>query len=174
MPIRPMTDSCSVNSYKRESLDERAVYVAISDDVPNAYHVGVEFPWIRTLVRHKPQSHRIVRFLDRAIGCDWAQVLPIGNVCYDLQQRRHTAIDLYAWSRFFFSSPAQCWAQDLARGLNSSRSSWVHGCGRMGQTSRCFMVCSFPHSHVNCLSILVESPFLHKGFASSSPCPEAI
>ena len=23
---------------------------------------------------------------------------PIGNVCYDLQQRAHTAIDLYAWS----------------------------------------------------------------------------
>ena len=59
---------------------------------------------------------------------------------------------------FFFSShyttPAQCWAQDLARGLNSSRSSWVHGCGRVGQTSRCFMVCSFPHSHVVCPSSL--------------------
>ena len=39
-------------------------------------------------------------------------------------------------------------------GLNSSRSSWVHGCGRMGQTSRCFMVCSFPHSHVVCPSSL--------------------
>ena len=36
------------------------------------------------------------------------------------------------------------------RGLNSSRSSWVHGCGRMGQTSRCFIVCSSPHSHVVC------------------------
>ena len=59
---------------------------------------------------------------------------------------------------FFFSShyttPAQCWAQDLARGLNSSRSSWVQGCGRMGQTSRCFMVCSSPHSHVVCPSSL--------------------
>ena len=61
-------------------------------------------------------------------------------------------------SSFFFSShyttPAQCWAQDLARGLNSSRSSWVQGCGRMGQTSRCFMVCSSPHSHVVCPSSL--------------------
>ena len=59
---------------------------------------------------------------------------------------------------FFFSShyttPAQCWAQDLARGLTSSRSSWVHGCGRMGQTSRCFIVCSSPHSHVVCPSSL--------------------
>ena len=58
----------------------------------------------------------------------------------------------------FFSShyttPAQCWAQDLARGLNSSRSSWVQGCGRMGQTSRCFMVCSSPHSHIVCPSSL--------------------
>ena len=59
---------------------------------------------------------------------------------------------------FFFSShyttPAQCWAQDLAQGLNSSRSSWVHGCGRIGQTSRCFMFCSSPHSHVVCPSSL--------------------
>ena len=62
-------------------------------------------------------------------------------------------------SRIFFSShyttPAQCWAQDLARGLNSSRSSsGLHGCGRTGQTSRCFMVCSSPHSHVVCPSPL--------------------
>ena len=59
---------------------------------------------------------------------------------------------------FFFSchytTPAQCWAQDLARGLNSSRSSWAHCCGRMGQTSRCFIVCSSPHSHVVCSSSL--------------------
>ena len=48
----------------------------------------------------KPQSNRIVWFLDRAIGCDWAKVRPIGNVCYDLQQRSHAAIDLYAWSRY--------------------------------------------------------------------------
>ena len=33
----------------------------------------------------RPQSHRIVRFLDRTIGCDLANVQPIGNVCYDLQ-----------------------------------------------------------------------------------------
>ena len=33
------------------------------------------------------QSHRIVRFLDRTIGCDLANVRPIGNVCYDLQKR---------------------------------------------------------------------------------------
>ena len=63
---------------------------------------------------------------------------------------------------FFFSShyttPAQCWAQDLARGLNSSRSSWVQGCGRMGQTSRCFMVCSSPHSHVVCPSSFYDVP----------------
>ena len=31
------------------------------------------------------QSHRIVRFLDRTIGCDLANVRPIGNVCYDLR-----------------------------------------------------------------------------------------
>ncbi len=45
-------------------------------------------------------------------------------------------------------TPTQCWAQDLARGLNSSRSSW------MGQTSRCFIVCSFQHSHAVRLSLL--------------------
>ena len=45
----------------------------------------------------KPHSYRIVRFMDRTIGCDWAKVRPIGNVSYDLQQRSHTAIDLYPW-----------------------------------------------------------------------------
>ena len=53
-----------------------------------------------------------------------------------------------------YTTPAQCWVQDLARGLNSSRSSSVHGCGRMGQTSRCFIVCSSPHSHAVCPSSL--------------------
>ena len=38
--------------------------------------------------------------------------------------------------------------------LNYSRSSCVHGCGRMGQTSRCFIVCSSPHSHDVCPSSL--------------------
>ena len=38
-------------------------------------------------------------------------------------------------------------------GLNSYRSSLVQGCGRMGQTSRCFMVCSSPHSQVVCSSL---------------------
>ena len=33
----------------------------------------------------KPQSHRIVRLLDRTIGCDLANVRPIDNVCFDLQ-----------------------------------------------------------------------------------------
>ena len=48
----------------------------------------------RFVVSVKPQSHRIVRFMDRTIGCDWAMVRPIGNACYDIQQRLHTAIDL--------------------------------------------------------------------------------
>ena len=62
------------------------------------------------LVLIKPLSHRIVRLLDRTIGCYLANVRPIGNVCYDRQQRSHTAIGLlpggrssydwsYAWSR---------------------------------------------------------------------------
>ena len=51
-------------------------------------------------VRHrrstvKPQSHGIVRFLYRAIGCDLAKMRHIGNVCCDLQQRSHTAIGLW-------------------------------------------------------------------------------
>ena len=57
--------------------------------------------WNRsTCFRSSSQSHRIVRFLDRTIGCDWAKVRPIGNVCYDIQQWSHTAIDLYAWSPY--------------------------------------------------------------------------
>ena len=59
----------------------------------------------------KPLSHRIVRLLDRTIGCYLANVRPIGNVCYDRQQRSHTTIGIssrwyrssydwsYAWSR---------------------------------------------------------------------------
>ena len=34
--------------------------------------------------------------------------------------------------------------------------------------------CLFIPTFARCLSILVESPFLHKGFASSNPRPEAI
>ena len=46
----------------------------------------------------KPLSHRIVRLLDRTIGCYVANVRPIGNVCYDhRQQRSHTAIGLSSW-----------------------------------------------------------------------------
>ena len=63
-------------------------------------------------------------------------------------------INIWLWSFFFsshYTTPAQYWAQDLARGLNSS---WVHVCGRMGQISRCFIVCSSPHSHVVCSSSL--------------------
>jgi hypothetical protein len=40
-----------------------------------------EEPWLRAKMddRLKPQSHRIVRFLDRAIGGDLAQVRPIAT-----------------------------------------------------------------------------------------------
>ena len=57
---------------------------------------------------------------------------------------------------FLFSShytiPAQCWVHYIARGLNSSRSSWVHSCGRIGKSSRCFIVCSSPDAHAFCPS----------------------
>ena len=48
-------------------------------------------------VHLKPLSHRIVRLLDRTIGCYLSNVRPIGNVCYDRQQRSHTAIGLSSW-----------------------------------------------------------------------------
>ena len=48
-------------------------------------------------IRNAP-SHRIVRLVDRTIGCYLANVRPIGNVCYDRQQR--SSYDWsYAWSR---------------------------------------------------------------------------
>ena len=47
----------------------------------------------------KPQSNRIVRYMDRTIGCDLANVRAIDNVCYDLQKRSHTAIGLLAGGR---------------------------------------------------------------------------
>ena len=40
------------------------------------------------------------RFLDRTIGCDWAKMRQIDTFCYDLQQRSHTGMDLYSWSRY--------------------------------------------------------------------------
>ena len=55
---------------------------------------------VHNILSKTPQTHRIVRYLDRTIGCDWAKVRSIGNVCYDLQQRARTATDLYAWSRY--------------------------------------------------------------------------
>ena len=56
-----------------------------------------EHNWIRKIARVKPQSHRVVRFVDRPIGCYVANVRPIGNVCYDRQNRSHTAIGLSCW-----------------------------------------------------------------------------
>ena len=50
--------------------------------------------------------------------------------------------------------PTSTGRNDLARGFNSSRHSWVHSRGRMGQTSKCVIVCSSPHSHVVCPSSL--------------------
>ena len=51
----------------------------------------------------KPLSHRIVRLLDRTIGCYLANVRPIGNVCYDRQVflpgGRSSYDWSYAWSR---------------------------------------------------------------------------
>ena len=62
----------------------------------------------------KPQSHRLVRFLDRMIGCDLANVRPIGNVCYDLQKRSHTAINIFPgrWSSYDWS---YAWSRDQQR-----------------------------------------------------------
>ena len=37
---------------------------------------------------------------DRKISVSYDWLRPIGNVRYNLQQRSHTAIDLYAWSRY--------------------------------------------------------------------------
>ena len=66
---------------------------------------------------NKPQSHRLVRFLDRTIGCDWAKVRPIGNVCYDLQHRSHTAIDLYRRGRVITND----WRISMARAIVGNR-----------------------------------------------------
>ena len=66
------------------------------------------------------QSHRIVRFLDRTIGCDWARVRPIGNVCYDLQEWLNAASDLYAWSRDHERSTND-WRRSMARSIVGNR-----------------------------------------------------
>ena len=41
-----------------------------------------------SLINLTPQSHRIVRYLDRVIGCDLVEIRPIGNVCNDLHSDR--------------------------------------------------------------------------------------
>ena len=110
-----------------------------------------------------------VRASDQPVGLDVC--VGGGERASDGHNISHRGLQLYTTGIFFFflffsshyTTPAQCWAQDLARGLNSSRSSWVQGCGRMGQTSRCFIVC------LRCLSILVVSHFciymdLHRPF----------
>ena len=62
----------------------------------------------------KPQSQRIVRLLDRTIGCDLANVRPIGNVCYDLQKRSHTAIVFFADGRSSYDC-SYTWSGDQHR-----------------------------------------------------------
>ena len=62
----------------------------------------------------KPQSHRIVRLLDRTIGCDLANVRPIGKVCYDLQKRSHTAIGIFAGGRSSYDR-SYAWSRDQHR-----------------------------------------------------------
>ena len=63
----------------------------------------------------KPQSHRIVRLLDRTIGCYLANVRPIGNVCYDRQQRSHTAIGLSSWWYVIIGLVVYEWSRDQQR-----------------------------------------------------------
>ena len=62
----------------------------------------------------KPQSHRIVRLLDRTISCDLANVRPIRNVCYGLQKLSHTAISLLAGGRSSYDW-SYAWSRDQQR-----------------------------------------------------------
>ena len=52
--------------------------------------------------------------LDRTIGCDLANVRPIGNVCYDFQKRSHTAIGLFAGGRSSYDW-SYAWSRDQHR-----------------------------------------------------------
>ena len=56
----------------------------------NSYSIIGQSSQMRNL---RPLSHWIVRFIDRTIGCYLANVRPIGNVCYDRQQRSPPTID---------------------------------------------------------------------------------
>ena len=111
------------------------------------------------------------------VGCNGSPVMFCFVVLLLLSTPSHyVGHACHSWFFFFsshYTTPAQCWAQDLARGLNSSRSSWVQGCDRMGQTSGRFIVCSSPHSHVVCPSSL-NLHFCIRDLHSPSPCSEAI
>ena len=62
----------AINLYAWSRYHERLENRAITND------------WRISMV--KPQSHRIIRLLDRTIGCDLVNVRPIGHVCHDLQK----------------------------------------------------------------------------------------
>ena len=69
---------------------------------PNELHNSGDFQQLLLEREHcnfliGTKSHVSIRLLDRTIGCDLANVRPIGNVCYDLQKRLHTTIGLFCW-----------------------------------------------------------------------------
>ena len=59
------------------------LYQCTANDITFSYttHKTRALPDVYSLVL-KPQSHWIVRFLDRAIEDDLAELRPIGKVCY--------------------------------------------------------------------------------------------
>ena len=65
-------------------------------------------------MRLKPQSHRIVLLLDRTIGCELANVRPIGNVCYDLKKRRILRSVFFAGGRSSYDW-SYAWSRDQQR-----------------------------------------------------------
>ena len=107
-------------------------------------HVAVYRYMLRnyTYVLLKPQSHRIVRLLDRTIGCDQANVRPIGNVCYDLQKRSHAAIGLFCWSSYCEIPPFV----NVGRQLTWSNLKKVIALARTGKR---FVVCVFIPALIN-------------------------
>ena len=70
--------------------------------------------FLHASIASKPQSHRIVRFLDRTIGCDLANVRPIGNVSYDLQKRRILRSVFFAGGRSSYDWSYE-WTRDQQR-----------------------------------------------------------
>ena len=94
------------------------VIVTFSQELrPSSIYDACQLVVVKTLCI-KPQPTWIVRFMDRTtIGCDWANVRPIGKFFYDLQHRSNTAKYISTRGRAITND----WRISMARAIAGNR-----------------------------------------------------